>query len=212
MPRLRQVSRAEAPPEVAAVYDRLFGDRDPVAEPGDSDRHARQLVDRVRAVPGRARARAGRLRAVQQRSRAADAVPARAGARRARASRAGASSCSRSTARPPATPASRRRRLRDMPAWSTTTRSTPQTARFSPTPTNSCSTAGRVQDATFAALRDILSDEAILELDVRSRDVRHARDDLPRPAPGVRRRRRTRGGDSGAGYGSAADVMGTISR
>jgi alkylhydroperoxidase family enzyme len=34
MPRLRQVPRAEATPEVAAMYDRLFGDRDPVAEPG----------------------------------------------------------------------------------------------------------------------------------------------------------------------------------
>ncbi len=34
MPRLRQVSRAEAPDDVKAIYHRLFGDRDPVAEPG----------------------------------------------------------------------------------------------------------------------------------------------------------------------------------
>lgn len=34
MPRLRQVSRADAPPDVAAVYERLFGERDPVAQPG----------------------------------------------------------------------------------------------------------------------------------------------------------------------------------
>ena len=34
MPRLRQVSRGDAPPEVVEVYQRLFGDRDPVAEPG----------------------------------------------------------------------------------------------------------------------------------------------------------------------------------
>ena len=34
MPRLRQVPRAEAPPEVLDMYNRLFGDRDPVAEPG----------------------------------------------------------------------------------------------------------------------------------------------------------------------------------
>jgi len=31
---LRQVSRADAPPEVLKFYDRLFGDRDPVEEPG----------------------------------------------------------------------------------------------------------------------------------------------------------------------------------
>jgi len=34
MPRLRQVGRAEAPPEVLKFYDRLFGERDPVIEPG----------------------------------------------------------------------------------------------------------------------------------------------------------------------------------
>ena len=34
MPRLRQVSRAEAPEEVLPIYARLFGDRDPVAQPG----------------------------------------------------------------------------------------------------------------------------------------------------------------------------------
>lgn len=34
MPRLRQVPRAEAHPTAQAVYQMLFGDRDPVAEPG----------------------------------------------------------------------------------------------------------------------------------------------------------------------------------
>lgn len=34
MPRLRQVPRAEAAPEVVRLYDVLFGERDPVAEPG----------------------------------------------------------------------------------------------------------------------------------------------------------------------------------
>lgn len=34
MPRLRQVPRAEAPPLVEKLYGQLFGSRDPVAEPG----------------------------------------------------------------------------------------------------------------------------------------------------------------------------------
>ncbi len=34
MPRLRQVSRAEAAPSVLPMYDALFKDRDPVASPG----------------------------------------------------------------------------------------------------------------------------------------------------------------------------------
>ncbi|MBS0489957.1 MULTISPECIES: carboxymuconolactone decarboxylase family protein [unclassified Phenylobacterium] len=36
MPRLRQIPRAEADPKVLRSYDLLFGDRDPVAEPGTS--------------------------------------------------------------------------------------------------------------------------------------------------------------------------------
>lgn len=34
MTRLRQVSKAEASPEVLEIYQQFFGDRDPVAEPG----------------------------------------------------------------------------------------------------------------------------------------------------------------------------------
>jgi len=34
LPRLRQVSRANADPSVLPVYDMLFGDRDPVSQPG----------------------------------------------------------------------------------------------------------------------------------------------------------------------------------
>jgi len=34
MPRLRQVSRAQADPIATIMYDMLFGERDPVAEPG----------------------------------------------------------------------------------------------------------------------------------------------------------------------------------
>jgi len=34
MPRLRQVARSEATPEIVETYARLFGERDPVAEPG----------------------------------------------------------------------------------------------------------------------------------------------------------------------------------
>jgi len=34
MPRLREVPRAEASPFAVECYDKLFGDRDPVAEPG----------------------------------------------------------------------------------------------------------------------------------------------------------------------------------
>lgn len=34
MPRLRQVSKSDATPEIKAAYEKYFGDRDPVKEPG----------------------------------------------------------------------------------------------------------------------------------------------------------------------------------
>ena len=34
MPRLRQVSRDDAPDEIQRMYSHLFGERDPVIEPG----------------------------------------------------------------------------------------------------------------------------------------------------------------------------------
>src|SRR5258708_7228846 len=34
MPRLRQVPRDEAPDDIKQMYERLFGDRDPVTHPG----------------------------------------------------------------------------------------------------------------------------------------------------------------------------------
>ena len=36
MPRVKLVSRGQAPDEIKATYERVFGDRDPVAEPGTS--------------------------------------------------------------------------------------------------------------------------------------------------------------------------------
>ena len=36
MPRVKLVSRDQAPPEVRRLYDQMFGERDPVAQPGTS--------------------------------------------------------------------------------------------------------------------------------------------------------------------------------
>ena len=67
MPRLRQVPRAEADPKVAVpMYDQLFGDRDPVAEPGTATGTPGQLVDRLRPRARRARPRGARLRPLSQ--------------------------------------------------------------------------------------------------------------------------------------------------
>ena len=51
MTRTRQVPRQEASDRVLPVYDRLFGDRDPVAEPGTATGHPGELVDGLRSDP-----------------------------------------------------------------------------------------------------------------------------------------------------------------
>lgn len=163
MPRLRQVPRSEATPEVIQMYDRLFGDRDPVAEPGtatgtpgdwwtvfalvpDIFNHAvagfglfgsknRQLEPRLREL---GLTRAGFVRGSQfvfsQHCKAARA--------------AGLSDA----------------QIEALPAWTTSTEFT-QAERAVLAYTDELVLAGgRVQDATFAALREGLSDEEILEL------------------------------------------------
>ncbi len=54
VPRLKEIPKADASaPIVLSMYERLFGDRDPVAEPGHRDRHAGRLVDGVRQLARR---------------------------------------------------------------------------------------------------------------------------------------------------------------
>jgi alkylhydroperoxidase family enzyme len=163
MPRLRQVPRAEAPPDVQQVYDMLFGGRDPVAEPGtatgtpgnwwtvfalvpDVFRHcvagfgfyrskARKLDPRLREL---GQLRAGFLCESQfvfsQHAKAARDV--------------GVSED----------------KIAAVPAWTTSDLfASPERAVLAYTD-ELVLQLGRVQDATFAALKAHLSDEEILEL------------------------------------------------
>jgi alkylhydroperoxidase family enzyme len=163
MPRLRQVPRADAPPDVQKVYDMLFGGRDPVAEPGtatgtpgnwwtvfalvpDCFRHAvagfafyrsrdRRLDPRLREL---GQLRAGFLRESQfvfsQHCKAARDVGLR------------------------------EEQIAAVPAWSTAeVFSSAERAVLGYTDELVLQN-GRVQDATFERLRAHLSDEEILEL------------------------------------------------
>jgi alkylhydroperoxidase family enzyme len=163
MPRLRQVPRAEAPPDVQKVYDLLFGGRDPVAEPGtatgtpgnwwtvfalvpDCFRHAvagfafyrspaRKLDPRLREL---GQMRAGFLRQSQfvfsQHCKAARGV----GLDEAK--------------------------IEAVPAWATSDAFTPAERAVLAYTDELVLQDGRVQDATFDALRAQLSDEEVLEL------------------------------------------------
>jgi len=163
MPRLRQVPRSEATPEVIQMYDFLFGSRDPVAEPGtatgtpgnwwtvfalvpDVFRHAvagfglyrssrRKLDPKLREL-GQARAGFGRGSqfVFSQHCKAARA--------------AGLSAA----------------QVEAIAAWQTSELFSPAERAVLAYTDDLVLQGGRVHDATFAALRAALSEEAILEL------------------------------------------------
>ncbi len=163
MPRLRQVSRDEAPEDVRRMYEMLFGDRDPVAEPGtatgtpgdwwtvfalvpDVFNHAvagfglyrsskRQLDPKLREL---AQMRAGYGRGSQfvfsQHCKAARDVGLR------------------------------EEQIAALPAWSTADCFSPAERAVLAWTDALVIEGGRVPDGTFEALRKQLSDEEILEL------------------------------------------------
>ncbi len=163
MPRLRQVSRAEAPADIQTVYDMLFGGRDPVAEPGtatgtpgnwwtvfalvpDCFRHAvagfafyrsaeRVLDPKLREL---GQIRAGFLRESQfvfsQHCKAARSVGLAEG------------------------------QVQAIPAWSSSDAFSPQERAVLAYTDCLVLDGGRVPDALFERLKGFLSDEEILEL------------------------------------------------
>lgn len=163
MPRLRQVPRAEAPPDVQRIYDMLFGGRDPVAEPGtatgtpgnwwtvfalvpDCFRHAvagfafyrspaRRLDPRLREL---GQMRAGFLRQSQfvfsQHCKAARDLGLA------------------------------EEKIAAVPAWATSDLFAPAERAVLAYTDELVLQDGRVQDATFEALRSHLSEEEVLEL------------------------------------------------
>jgi len=214
MPRLRQVPRDEAPEEVRRMYEMLFGDRDPVAEPGTATgtpgdwwtvfalvpdvfnhavagfglyRSSRRLLDpRLREL---AQTRTGYARGSQfvfsQHCKAARSV--------------GLSE----------------KQVEAIPAWSTSDAFSPIERAVLAYTDALVLDGGRVSDGTFEALRASLSDEEILELTyvtltyelhaTMCRALRLEYDDVDEriveiPVPGQE------------GTGESRDVMGDISR
>ncbi len=211
MPRLRQVSRADAPPPVAAMYARLFGERDPVVEPGTATGTPGNWWTVFALVPDvLAHAQAGfALFSSPSRSLTPyqrELALTRAGF--ARGSQFVFSQHSKA-ARHAGVP---EEKLRALPAWAVSPAFDAADRAILAYADEMTLAHGRVQDATFAALREHLSDEAILELTYAvatygmhatiCRALRLEFDDVDERVTEVA---------SPAG-GGAADVMGQISR
>lgn len=205
MPRLRQVSRSEASPEVQKVYERLFGDRDPVAEPGT----ATGTPGNWWTVLAHAQAGFGLLN-----SKARQLTPYQ---RELALTRTGFAAGSQfvfsqhcKAARAAGVP---EEKLQAIPAWASAAPFDETDRAILAYVDDLVLADGRVQDATFARLKQHLTDEAILELTYAActyrlhatmcRALRLEYDDVDErvaeiPAPGQ--------------SGGAADIMGQISR
>lgn len=163
MPRIRQVARADAPPEVLEIYQRLFGDRDPVAEPGTATGTPGDWWTVFAVVPDiLAHAQSGfgmfnskrRVLAPKLREVALTRTGFAAGSQfvfsqHCKAARAAGLS---------------EEQVAAIPSW-TTSPAFDAAERAVLAYTDAVVLQdGRVSDATFAALKEHLSDEAILEL------------------------------------------------
>ena len=163
MPRLRQVSRADAPPDVTAAYDRLFPGRDPVAEPGTATGTPGNWWTVFALVPEvLAHAQAG-FALFNSKSRAL--APYQREIALVRAGFAGESQFVFSqhckAARHAGVPDEK---VRDIPSWSTSPAFDDADRAILAYTDAIVSNHGRVPEATFEALRAVLSDEAVLEL------------------------------------------------
>lgn len=211
MPRLRQVPRSEASPEALAAYTRLFGNRDPVAEPGTATGTPGNWWTVFALVPDilvHAQDGFGLFN-----SRRRTLTPY---VRELAITRAGFAAGSQfvfsqhcKAARAAGIP---EEKLSAIPAWSTSSAfDAADRAVFAYTD-ELVLQDGRVQNATFAALKEHLADEAILELTYAvtmyrlhatvCRALRLEYDDIDERIVEI----------AAPSGGAAADVMGQISR
>jgi alkylhydroperoxidase family enzyme len=163
MPRLRQVSRKEATPEIAALYDRLFGERDPVAEPGTATGTPGNWWTVFALVPEIFNHCVAGFGVISGPTRKLDPKLRELGL--VRAGFAGGSQFVFSQHCKAARAAGLSdEQIRAIPAWSSSDAFSPLERAVLGYTDELILANGRVQDASFQRLHDALSDEEILEL------------------------------------------------
>lgn len=199
MPRLRQIPRAEAAPDVLPMYDRLFGDRDLVAEPGTATGTPGNWWTTMALVPELMSTLVAQFGAYSSKKRVLPANLRELGL--TRAGYAGGSQFVFSQHCKAARAAGvTDEQLQDIPSWGSSERfSAPERAVLAYAD-DLVLAGGRVPDETFNRLQAHLPDEAILELTIMvctyamhatmCRALRMEYDDVPErvveiPAPGA---------------------------
>ena len=163
MPRLRQVSRSEAAPSVLPLYDLVFGDRDPVSDPGTATGTRGDWWTVTALVPDVFDHAVAGFRLYRSRRRQLDPVLRELAMTRAgwaRGSRFVYSQHCKSCREVGID----EERIAAIPAWGVATCFDPAERAVLAYTDELVLGGGRVADATFDALRRQLSDEEILEL------------------------------------------------
>jgi alkylhydroperoxidase family enzyme len=163
VPRLRQVPRAAAPPDVQQVYDMLFDGRDPVAEPGTATGTPGNWWTVFALVPDVFRHCVAGFGFYRSKARKLDPKLRELGQMRA------GFVCESQFVFSQHCKAARdvglaEEKIAAVPAWATAAVFAPAERAVLAYTDELVLQLGRVQDATFAALKQHLSDEEILEL------------------------------------------------
>ncbi len=163
MPRLRQVSRAEADPKVIPSYDRLFGDRDPVTSPGTATGTPGNWWTTFAVAPDLMASAVEQFGLFTSKQR--KLAPQLRELGLTRAGYAGGSQfvfsqhCKASRAAGIA-----EEKIADIPSWGSSDKFTPLERTVLAYTDDLVLADGRVSDATFSRLKASLSDEEIMEL------------------------------------------------
>jgi alkylhydroperoxidase family enzyme len=164
MPRLHQVSRAEADaPIVGMMYDLLFGDRDPVAEPGTATGTPGNWWTVFALVPDVFRHCVAGFGLYRSSKRKLDPKLRELGQSRAGYTRGSQFVFSQHCKSCRSVGVSEEK-IRAIPAWSSSDVFTPEERTVLAYTDDLVLSGGRVPDETFERLRSFLSDEEILEL------------------------------------------------
>ena len=163
MPRLRTVGRAEATREIREMYDLLFGDRDPVAEPGTETGTPGNWWTVFALVPDVfAHAIAG-FRLYRSRKRKLDPMLRELGMTRAGWAR-GSQFVFSQHCKASRSVGLSEEQVRAIPAWSSADCFGPEERAVLAYTDCLVADGGRVPDDLFERLKGFLSDEEILEL------------------------------------------------
>ena len=162
MPRLRQVARSDAPEDIQKLYSVLFGERDPLEEPGTETGTPGNWWTVFALVPDVFRHAVAGFQLYRSRHRQIDPQLRELGQTRAGYLR-GSQFVFSQHCKSCRSVGLSEEKIEAIPSWSVASCFSPQERAVLAYTDDLVAAGGRVSDANFDALRNFLSDEQILE-------------------------------------------------